>query len=417
MLGIPFKYNLRNLAVRRVATVMTMLGIALPTSVFCAVLALKNGLDTALKQTGDPQNVVFLRKSSLSETNSSVARDDAPVIEALEAVARDPEGGAAVASREVMVLLNLPRVGGAGTSNVAIRGTTPMGRAMRAEVKLVEGRWPGEGLTEVAVARRIAERFQNCALGSRLPLGKRDWRVVGIFDAGTTAYGSEIWGDAQTLAGAFLREAWNAVWVRAKPGRAVRATELVPDETERKELNLAEDSLVDESGLALLRGPKNESRLKTLSAMTERDYFRKQTELGSPIAGIGTFIAFFMAIGAAFAVMNTMYAAIANRGREIAVMRAIGFPRRSILASFLAESIFLAFLGGLVGALGSFLVNGISTGTTNFATFSEITFAFRVNAQVLAQGFAFGAILGVIGGLFPAIRAARQPIVAAMRAI
>ncbi len=435
MLGIPLKYNLRHLTVRGVGTSMTALGIALPTAVFCAVLALVRGLDMALQETGSPHTIVFLRKSSMSETNSSVAREDAPIVESIAGIARDPETGAALASREVIVLLNLPRLAGGGTSNVAIRGTTEAGRRMRPDVRLVDGAWPGVGLTEVAVSRSIAGRFENCTLGSRLPLGKREWRVVGIFDGGTTAYASEIWADAPTLAGAFLREAWSSVWVQVSPedtrtaaawAAAGRLEAAPPASSEdpaaaaaspMESLGLVETSLVSAAGLAVLHAPKNDPQLKTLEAFTERDYFRKQTELGSPIGGIGGFIAIFMAIGAAFAVMNTMYAAIASRSREIAVLRAIGFPRRSILVSFLVESVILALAGGVVGALASLAVNGIETGTTNFATFSEISFAFRVTPDVLLKGFGFGAFLGIVGGLLPAIRASRQPIVAAMRAI
>jgi putative ABC transport system permease protein len=440
MLGIPLKYNLRHLVVRWVGTAMTALGIALPTGVFCAVLALNNGLATALKETGDPQNIVFLRKSSLTETNSSVTRADAPILESLDAVARDKDNKP-IASPEVIVLLNLQRLENNGSSNVAIRGTTAVGRSLRPYVKLVEGKWPGDGLTEVAVAKGIADRFENCHMGARLPLGKRDWRVVGIFDAGTTAYGSEVWADAPTLAGAFLREAWSSLWVRAKGGEADLRTakswldsgaipkdvalQVVAKEGEPppkapdplQSLGLVDTSLVSRAGLDLLLAPRNDNQLKSFEAFTERDYFRKQTENGSPIAEIGKFIAIFMAIGAAFAVMNTMYAAVASRGREIAVLRAIGFRRRAILASFMVESMILALAGGAAGGLVSYVVNGVSTGTTNFATFSEITFAFRVNAGVLVRGFVFGASLGLIGGLLPAIRAARQPITTAMRAI
>lgn len=434
MLGIPLKYNLRHLVVRWVGTAMTALGIALPTGVFCAVLALNNGLATALQETGSPHNIVFLRKSSLTETNSSVSREDAPILESLDGVERDADGKP-IASRELIVLLNLKRANNNGSSNVAIRGTSPVGRSLRPYARLAEGRWPEVGMGEVAVAKGIAERFENCHLGARLPLGKRDWRVVGIFDAGTTAYGSEVWADAPTLAGAFLREAWSSVWVRAKgsdpdlrtarswldsgaiPSDVVSQTAGGKGGNPLSPLGLVEGSRVSPVGLSLLLAPRNNSQIKSYEAVTERDYFRKQTENGSPIAEVGKFIAVFMAIGAAFAVMNTMYAAVATRSREIAVLRAIGFRRRSILLSFVVESVLLAVAGGVLGGLVSFAVNGISTGTTNFATFSEITFAFRVNAEVLLRGFAFGAILGLLGGLLPAVRAARQPITQAMRAI
>lgn len=433
MFGLPFKYNVRHLRVRWVGTAMTALGIALPTGVFCAVLALNHGLATALAGTGDPQTIVFLRKSSMTETNSSISKVEAPVLETLEGVARDTEGRPIV-SREVIVLLNLPRRDNNGSSNVQIRGTGAMGRRLRPNVKLVDGEWPREGMTEVAVARGIAERFENCHLGATLPLGKRNWRVVGIFDAGTTAYGSEIWADAPTLMDSQLREAYSSVWVRAKgsgqdlrPASHYASTGAIPQDgtsveqvskkTPLESLSLTPASLLSPSGLELLLAPRRDAQLKSMEALTERDYFRKQTEQGNPIGEIGKFIAVFMAIGAAFAVMNTMYAAVSTRSREIAVLRAIGFKRRAILVSFLLEAVVLALVGGALGGLFSFVVNGISTGTTNFATFSEITFAFRVSPDVLLRGLYFGAILGVLGGLLPALRASRQPITVAMRAI
>jgi putative ABC transport system permease protein len=284
------------------------------------------------------------------------------------------------------------------------------------------------------VAKGIADRFENCYLGATLPLGKRNWRVVGVFDAGTTAYSSEIWADAPTLMGTQLREAYSSVWVRAKgtsqdlrPAAAFAASGEIPQldngvdqvsaKTPLESLSLTPNSALSPAGLQLLLAPSRDAQLKSMEALTERDYFRKQTEQGNPIGEIGKFIAVFMAIGAAFAVMNTMYAAASTRSREIAVLRAIGFRRRAILTSFLFESILLAVVGGILGGLFSFVVNGISTGTTNFATFSEITFAFRVSPEVLLSGLYFGAILGVLGGLLPALRAARQPITTAMRAI
>lgn len=442
MLGIPLKYNIRHMVVRSRGTLMTTLGIALPTAVFCSVLALDNGLQTALQETGDAQTIVFIRKSSRSETNSSIPRNEAPVIDALPGIEKSKQSGKLIISKEVMVLLNMPRIGGNnGSSNIAIRGMSPEGRDLRPYVKLIKGEWPREGMTEVAVGKGIAERFENCKIGDHLPLGKRNWTVVGEFDAGTSAYGSEVWGDAGALAGAFLREnAWSSVWVRARDGELKTAKSYfdsgaIPKDIARVITNddgttkdptradildavgCADGSFISDAGLGLLLSTKKDKQLSTLDALTERDYFRKQTEIGSPISGIGKFIAFFMAIGAAFAVMNTMYAAVASRGREIAVLRAIGFKRRSILVSFVLESIILALMGGAIGAAVSFVVNGLSTGTTNFSTFSEVTFAFRVNAQVVISGFIFGGILGIVGGLFPAIRASRQPITQAMRAI
>lgn len=419
---------------------MTALGIALPTAVFCSVMALNKGITETLSGTGDPDTILFIRKSSQSETNSTIPRDEAPIIDTLEGIEKDPSTGQPLVSRELIVLLNMPRLGGGGSSNVAIRGMSAAGRAMRPDVRLIEGSWPGEGLSQVAVAKSLVNRFENCKIGDRLPLGKPDWRVVGIFDAGSSSYGSEMWGDAGTLAADFGRKTgWGSVWVRAKKQPQKTASELLDsgaipssiattvqsaDSTKpptREDilatLNLAEKSLVSPAGLSLLLAPKLDSQLKTMESMTESDYFRKQMTLGTPLQGITPFIAFFMAIGAAFAIMNTMYATVASRGREIAVLRAIGFKRRAILLSFIFESVILALIGAAIGAAVSFVVNGYSTGTTNFATFSELTFAFRVNGEVVLAGFIFGGVLGILGGLLPAIQASRQTITTAMRAI
>jgi putative ABC transport system permease protein len=427
MLRIPLKYNVRNLAVRRTASLMTAVGIALPTGVFCSVLALRNGLTETLRETGSSDTIVFLRRSSMSETNSTISPEEASVVETLTGIRSEPSSGLLMASRELIVLMNLPRRGSGGKSNVAIRGMTPVGRLLRPAVKLVEGRWPEEGLAELAVARGIAARFEGCTLGSHPRLAKREFEVVGVFDAGPTAYESEIWGDSSAIATEFRREGWSAVWVGLTPGEPRSAKEWEqegrlrrahrPALSEKEDLSLADDSMLSASGLDLLRAARLDARLKTLEGFTERDYFRQQTRTGNPIAGIGAFISLFMAIGAAFAVMNTMYAAVAGRNQEIAVMRAIGFHRRSILTSFLLESLLLAIFGSALGALGSFVVNGVSTGTVNFVTLSEMTFAFRVSGEVLADGLVFGTILGVLGGLLPAIRAARQPVVGAMRAV
>jgi putative ABC transport system permease protein len=384
--AIPLKYNLRNLAVRRTTTLMTALSITLTVTVFIALLALAQGLQTSLTATGHPLNLLVLREGSQSETQSSVARDSLQVIRYLEGIARNEKGEPWV-SPEVLVLINLPRRGQTQGSNVTIRGIGPEGFRLRSEFKLVEGRLFNSGLREVIVSKKIAERFQDCALGDRLKFAKGYWTVVGIFDAGRTAYASEIWADPNELAQDFDRQAYSSVLLRA----------------------------TDAGALARLKEQISNDRRLHMKPQTEIEYYEKQTQAAAPIKGLGIFIAALMAVGASFAAMNTMYAAVARRTKEIGALRVMGFSRASILVSFIVESLLIAALGGVLGCLLALPINGVTTGTMNFATFSELTFDFHVTSQLLLMGMIFAVVMGFVGGLFPAWRAAHENIVTALR--
>jgi putative ABC transport system permease protein len=385
-MAIPLKYNLRNLAVRRTTTAMTAFSITLTVTVFVILMALAQGLQTSLTATGHPLNLLILREGSQSETQSSVQRDSLQVIRYLEGIAKTDKGEPWV-SPELIVLINLPRRGQVQGSNVSIRGLGPEGFALRPEFKLVEGRQFRPGLREVIVSKKISDRFQNCGLGDKLKFAKGFWTVAGIFDVGTTAYASEIWTDAEDLGQDFDRDAYSSVFVRA----------------------------TDAGALERLKKVVSDDRRLHMKPLTEKEYYESQTSSAAPIKALGIFIAGLMAVGASFAAMNTMYAAVARRTKEIGALRVVGFSRRSILLCFIIESVLIAALGGFIGCVLALPINGVTTGTTNFMTFSELTFDFRITPGLLLAGMIFAVVMGFVGGLFPAWRAAHEDIVTALR--
>jgi len=375
---IPVRYNFRSLVVRRVGTIMTVLGVALTVAVFVSILAMGTGLQSVYVDTGDPLNLILIRQGSQVETNSFFNRNLKLIVEATE--------GVNVVAGEVVVLVNHPRKTGQ-PANVVLRGISDRSMELRPRVKLVEGRMFRGGLREVVVSRPIAERFKDAEIGSRIKMGRSMWNVVGIIDASHTAYDSEIWGDYNEISAEFERYIYNSLLVRC---------------TDRATLPVVRDKL------------KNDRRIQ-LDVFTQQEYFEAQTGTGSALKFLGYMIAGIMAIGSSFAVMNTMYAATAYRTREIATLRVLGFGKRTILISFMLESLVLALLGGAVGCLLSLPMNGISTGMGNMATFSEISFNFRVTPGLMLSGMIFAAIMGALGGYLPARLAARIPIVRALR--
>lgn len=385
-MAIPLKYNLRNLAVRRTTTFMTAFSITLTVTVFLVLMALAQGLQISLTATGHPLNLLVMRDGSQSETQSSVQRDSLQVLRYLEGIAKTEKGEPWV-SPELIVLINLPRRGQEQGSNVTIRGLGPEGFGMRPEFKLVEGQAYRSGMREVIVSKRIAERFQNCGLGEKIKFAKGYWTVVGVFDVGNTAYASEIWTDANDLAQDFDRDAYSSVFIRAS----------------------------DAGAMTRLKQQVADDRRLHMKAQTEKEYYERQTSSSAPIKALGIFIAGLMAVGASFAAMNTMYAAVARRTKEIGSLRVLGFSRGSILLSFIIESVLIAALGGVLGCLLALPINGVTTGTTNFMTFSELAFSFRITPGLLLGGMTFAVVMGFAGGLFPAWRAAHENIVTSLR--
>lgn len=386
-MAVPLKYNLRNLRVRWRATIATALGIALVVAVFVMVMALAQGLKTTYVSTGDARNLLVMRKGSTAESSSQIERSKVRKFKYYEEIARDGKGDP-VASPEIIVLIQLDRVGG-GNANVIVRGTSSTGLDLRPNLKLIEGRLFQPGLAECIVSRKIAERFMHCRVGETFHAGKKNWRVAGVFDATKTTYESEIWTSADEVREAFNRSFYGSVLLRPKDEAA---------------------------GAALIKRLEADKDL-FVRVLPETEYYKEQTKNAGPIQFMGGFLAVVMSIGAAFAAMNTMYASVGARTREIGTLRVLGFRRRDIYLSFLIEAVLLALVGGVLGCIASLPINGMATGTMSWTTFSEVAFEFRITGELLAKGMTFSLIMGVLGGLLPARVAARKPVLDALRSL
>jgi putative ABC transport system permease protein len=387
-MAIPVSYNLRNLVVRKTTTVITALGIALTVAVLLAVLALVNGLKTAFQSSGDPRQILVMRKGATAELSSAVTREAFQDLKSMAGIARD--GDEPMASLEMVTVINLPSVDSPTGMNVTLRGILPVGIKMRDDLKLQDGRWFQAGQREVVVGKSIAKRYPGAHLGKKLRFGRGEWEVVGVMDGGQSSVNSEIFGDLNQISSDFNRaDGLSSVLLRATDAATVPA--LV-------------NSLNDDRRLGVL-------------AETEKSYYEAQTNSGALLQFLGLFIAIIMAVGSSFAAMNTMYAAVARRATEIGTLRVLGFSKNSIMLSFLMESLLLAGLGGLVGCLLVLPLNNITTGIGSFVTFSEIAFNFRVSPQIMLIGVGFALVMGALGGLFPARMAARKEILVALREI
>ncbi|HKS76133.1 MAG TPA: ABC transporter permease [Terriglobales bacterium] len=386
-MAIPLSYNVRNLRLRKGLTIMTALGIALTVATAIFIMALLAGLNRAFGSTGDPLNVLVLRKGSTSELAAGgVSRDAMQTLKDLPGVAKNSQGEAMVSGEDILVIV-LPRKDGTGEVNVTTRFLTPLGIEMRPKIKLVSGRWFTPGQHEVVVSKSVHDRFAHTNMGDTMQIGTGQWNVVGIFDASGTAHDSEIWGDINQLTVDFERSIYSSV--------LIRATDPVSAE-------------------ALKNRVTDDQRLK-LAGMLEPDYYASQTKTGGPIKFVGFIVAIIMAIGSSFAAMNTMYAAVSYRGREIATLRVIGFSKPSILTSFVLESLLLSLLGAVVGIILMLPFNGMTTGTSNPVTFSEAVFRLQMTPPVLVAAIAFAVFMGLLGGFAPAWHAARQDILGALR--
>jgi ABC-type antimicrobial peptide transport system permease subunit len=388
-MAIPIGYNLRNLVVRKTTTVMTAIGIGLTVAVLVADLALVEGLRTAFKATGHPLQLIVMRKGSNAELNSTVTREALQVLKAKPGLAVN-EAGEPMVSPEVLSVVNLPSVDSPNGMNLIVRALSQSGIEMRNAKIQPGGRWFQAGQREVVVGKSVAKRYPNAQLGKRLRFGRGEWEVVGVFDAGDSAFNSEIWGELNQIGPDFNRQdTVSTVVVRAEDSATFQA----------------------------LVNSLNDDRQLGVNAVREREYFEQQTSAGAPLQIFGLLVAVIMAVGSSFAAMNTMYAAVARRAKEIGTLRVLGFSRGSILLSFLIESLLLSLIGGLVGCLIALPLNGVTTGVGSFATFSEIAFDFRVSPSTMLAGIIFALVVGVIGGLFPASNAARKEILTALREI
>lgn len=393
-MALPIRYNIRNVFIRWRATLATIIGVALVVAVYILIQSLAIGLEKSGRNTGDPRNLMIVRKGSTAESSSQVNRSQLQTIQYLPQIARD-ERGQPLISADLVVLISLPREDGTGEANVTMRGISPMGAELRPQVSLAKGRWFIPGKREAVVSTKMAQRFANCGIGQRFKTGGQELLVVGWFDGGNTAFDSEIWMDANEARAMFDRENYSSVLVRMAS---------------------------EEAKTEFLKRIESDKRLP-FRADPEIAYYSEQTRTSKMFQVIGTFLAVSMSIGAFFAAMNTMYASVGARTREIGTLRVLGFRRRTILASFIIEGAILAAIGGVIGCLISLGLQSLSVflgwqfGTMSFNTFSEVVFQFRITPLLAAKGMLFSVIVGVLGSFFPAVRAARLPVIAALKVV
>ncbi|HWS14250.1 MAG TPA: ABC transporter permease [Rhodocyclaceae bacterium] len=385
---IPLSYSLRNLWTRRLTTLLTAGGMALVVFVFAAVLMLEEGLRKTMVETGSYDNVVVIRRGSGTEVQSGVERLQAAIVESQPQVALG-EGGRRLVSKETVVLISLNKRGTEKPSNVIIRGLSPTGTELRPQVRLVQGRMFRPGSAEVIAGRSVAERFEGAGLGETVRFGGRDWTVVGVFDAGRSGFDSEIWGDADQLMPAFRRPVYSSMLVK-----------------------LAAAEQFD----ALRQAVEDDPRVK-LEVKRETQFYADQSEaLSRFIRYLGITLSVIFSIGAVIGAMITMYAAVASRTAEIGTLRAIGFRRSAVLTAFLAESLGLSLLGGLLGLALASTMQLYTVSTMNWQSFAELAFSFTLTPQIVGKSLAFALLMGLVGGVLPAARAARMNIVSALRA-
>jgi len=388
-MAIPLAYNLRNLVVRKTTTLMTALGIALTVAVLISILALVNGLRTSLTAAASPLNILLVRKGSESELVSSFPRTVFQDVKFKPGIARGKDGQP-LASAEAVFIVNLPTQSNPNGNNITVRGFTPAGLEMRDGIRIAAGRMFQTGRREVIVGKDVAAGYPDTTLGKTLRFGRGEWEIVGIFDAGRSASNSEIFVDLNQVASDFQRtDLVNSIHVRALD--SVAAAALINDLASDQRLNVA--------------------------AFSEKEYYDKQTASSRPVEFIGIFVSVIMAVGSGFAAVNTMYAAVARRAREIGTLRVLGFSRGSILLSFFVESVLLSALGGVLGCLLTLPLNGVSAEVSNSVTFAQTGFDFRVGPDIMLIGVGFAVILGAVGGLFPARMAAKKEILNALREV
>ncbi len=388
-MAIPLSYNIRSVVVRWPAALVAVLGIAGTVGVFVAMLSMARGFQATLVASGSPRNAIIRRAGASAEMSSVVNLDQVKVIGDAPQVARTPEG-APLISGEVVVIAPFPIKSTGTDANVQVRGVSPAVLQVRPQVKIVEGRFFHSGLTELVVGSNAEQLYSGLGLGSSVAFGGQSWKVVGIFDAGKSAFDSELWCDARVL-----------------------------NQTYKRPENIFQSAtarLTSPAAFADFKDALTSDPRLTVQVDRETAYYAKQSQTVSTLIRVlGFLIAFVMGIGAVFGALNTMYSAVAARSREIATLRALGFRSTSVVTSFVVESLFIALTGGVLGCLVVLPINGYTTGTMNWQTFSHLAFAFRVTPGLLGAGMAFALLMGLLGGLLPALRAARLPVASALR--
>jgi putative ABC transport system permease protein len=388
-MAIPFNYNMRSIVNRWPSTLVAVLSIAGTVGVFIVMLAMAQGFGATLIGSGSPQNALILRGGANTEMMSVVMLDQVRVIADAPGVARSASGDPLV-SAEVVVIGAFPLASSGSDANVQIRGISPRALEVRPDVRIVEGRFIQSGLTELVVGRNVPGTYRGFALGSTVDVGGGRWTIVGVFDAGGSSFDSEVWCDASVL---------NQIYNRP--------------ENVFQSVTARLASVDDFKGFkdAVTSDPR-----LTVDVFRETTFYAEQSRMVSTIIRVlGFLVAGIMAVGAVFAALNTMYSAVAARGAEIGTLKAIGFSPADIVTSFLVESVLIALAGGAIGCLAALPFNGFTTGTLNWASFSYLAFSFRVTPAVLVNGIVFSLIMGVVGGLPPAVRAARVPVIVALR--
>lgn len=389
-MAIPIVYNLRSVRARWASSVVAVLGIAGTVGVFIAMLALARGFRATLTSSGLPQNAIVQQAGADTEMTSAMPIDQVRVIEDAPEVAR--RGTDPLASAEVVVIAALPLRGTDSDANVQMRGVSPRVLAVRDNVRIVQGRFLERGLYEIVVGRNAVLAYEGLDVGGTVRIGPGTWAVVGMFDSGGSAFDSEIWADADVL---------NANYQRP-PGifQSVTARLRSPAHFEAFEARLSRDPRV------------------RVQAVPEPEYYEGQSQtVTTLITVLGGLVAVVMGVGAILGALNTMYSAVAERAREIAVLRALGFNARTVVVSFLLEALWISLIGGVIGCIAVLPVNGITTGTLNWQTFSHLSFAFRITPDLLGLGLVFALVMGVLGGLPPAVRAARANVARTLRAL
>jgi putative ABC transport system permease protein len=388
-MSIPYAYTLKNLWARKLTTTLTTTGMALVVLVFATVLMLSEGLQKTLVATGSSDNVMVVRRAAETEVQSMVDRNQASLVETLPEISLNPKGDKLV-SKEAVVLMVLPKRGSGKPSNVTIRGLSEKGLLLRSQVQLTEGRMFRPGSSETIAGSKIAENFRGAGIGETLHFGMREWTVVGIFDAGNTGFGSEVWGDVDQLMQAFRRTAYSSVIFK----------------------------LADPSALHKVKSRiENDQRL-TLEAKRETVFYAEQSEMmANFLTTLGYTLSVIFSIGATIGAMITMDASVVSRTTEIGTLRALGFQRSRVLSAFLLESLALGLIGGIVGLILASGVQFLTVSTTNWQTFAELAFTFTLTPEIIWKSLAFALLMGFIGGFLPAAKAARMNIVEALQAV
>jgi putative ABC transport system permease protein len=387
--NVPVSYNFRSIRARWTSTIVAILGIAGTVGVFVAMLSLARGFRATMVASGSPGNALVMRAGSSSEMMGGITLDSIKVLQDKPGVARD-SAGVALLTQDVVGVVALPLISTGTDANVQVRGVSPNVLQIRTFVKIAEGRMFQPGLTELVVGENASKTYAGLKIGNTINFAGGHWQVVGIFDAGGSSFDSEVWCDSKIL---------NQVLQRP------------PNIFQSATIHLASPSEFQTFKDAVVSDPQ-----MNVDVVREIDYYAKQsTTMTKLITVVGGIVATIMAFGAIFGALNTMYSAVAERGREIATMRAVGFSPWNVILSFLFEALLISIIGGIIGCIVVIPLNGFTTNTMNFQTFSNVAFAFKITFDLLLMGVLFALVMGVLGGLLPAIRAAISPVAVALR--